>query len=407
MSGVTADTADFAGGVHGEKIPRGLPPSKSKYRERHLINPPCLCRNLPCPLKRADGEANGMNEETGHYHGGGPEPRGGEPHGGELRDSELRGPEPQDIAGEGDDIRMKQLLEAGAHFGHQKSYWNPKMKPHIFGVRNGVHIIDLQKTVELFKVAYGFAVDITSRGGTVLFVGTKQQASGIIKEESERCGMPYVNLRWLGGTLTNFGTIRSRLEYLESLRKDEEENRTDMLPYKEAVKLRKEAAKLSGLIGGLTTMKRLPEAVFIVDTHKESNAFKEAVKLGIPVIGLVDTNCDPSGVDYIIPTNDDAMRAIKLFTSKIADACIEGVAAYKETVKDLPVEETRDKEDGPIVEKRVHVFRKFGGEEEDTDGEMAERPAPGRQPEREPLPGQEPSFGRRPSPGREPSGREE
>ena len=294
-----------------------------------------------------------MSEETGHYQG--------------ASDTE-----PQDAGGRGDDIRMKQLLEAGAHFGHQKSYWNPKMKPHIFDVRGGVHIINLQKTVELFKTAYRFVSNLTSKGGVVLFVGTKQQASGIIKEEGERCGMPYVNIRWLGGTLTNFGTIRSRLQYLESLQKDEEENRMEMLPYKEAVKLRKEAAKLTGLIGGLASMKRLPDAIFIVDTHKESNAFKEARKLGIPVIGLVDTNCDPTGVDYIIPTNDDAMRAIKLFTSRIADACVEGTAAYAETVKDLPEDEVREKageDEGPIVEKRVHVFRKFGGEEEETDEE--------------------------------------
>ena len=321
-----------------------------------------------------------MSEETEHY-------------------EEPGGAETQEAPEEGDEIRMKRLLEAGAHFGHQKSYWNPKMKPHIFGVRNGVHIIDLQKTVELFKVAYRFAVELTSKGGIVLFVGTKQQASGIIKEESERCGMPYVNLRWLGGTLTNFGTIRSRLLYLEELRKNEEEKKMDMLPYKEAVKLRKQAAKLSGLIGGLASMKRLPDAVFIVDTHKESNAFKEAVKLGIPVIGLVDTNCDPTGVEYIIPTNDDAMRAIKLFTSKIADACAEGAAVYAETVKDLPEEEAREKtgqEDGPIVEKRVHVFRKFGGEEEEEDeprsaaagkepesGGAAEKPEPAAAAEKE------------------------
>ena len=274
-----------------------------------------------------------------------------------------------------DELRMKQLLEAGAHFGHQKSYWNPKMKPHIFGVRNGVHIIDLQKTVQLFKAAYDYVLELTSKGGVVLFVGTKQQASGIIKEESERCGMPYVNVRWLGGTLTNFSTIRSRIQYMESLRNLEEENKMEMLPNREAIKLRKEAAKLNGLIGGIASMKRLPDAVFIVDTHKESNAFKEARKLAIPIVGLVDTNCDPTGVDYVIPTNDDAMRAIKLFTSKIADACAEGAAAYAETVKDLPEEQRREKQeetDGPIVEKRVYVFKKFGEEEEDASMEAAE-----------------------------------
>lgn len=271
-------------------------------------------------------------------------------------------------SGANEELSMKQLLEAGAHFGHQKSYWNPKMKDHIFDVRNGVHIINLQKTVDLFKTAYEFIFDLTSKGGTVLFVGTKQQARGIIKEESERCGMPYVNLRWLGGTLTNFSTIRSRLQYMEMLRKLEEENKMDLLPNKEAVKLRKEEAKLSNLIGGISSMRRLPDAVFIVDTNKEINAFREAKKLGIPIVGLVDTNCDPTETDYVIPTNDDAMRAIKLFTSKIAEACVEGAKIYAETVKEIPEEQRREQEEetgGPIVEKKVYVFKKFG-EDEDT-----------------------------------------
>ncbi len=269
-----------------------------------------------------------------------------------------------------EDLSMKQLLEAGAHFGHQKSYWNPKMKSHIFGVRNGVHIIDLQRTVKLFKVAYNFVFNLTSKGGTVLFVGTKQQARGIIKEESERCSMPYVNVRWLGGTLTNFSTIRSRLQYMDSLKKLEEENKMELLPNKEAIKLRKEMAKLSSLIGGLPSMKRLPEAMFIIDTNKEINAFKEAKKLGISVVGLVDTNCDPSEVDYVIPTNDDAMKAIKLFTSKIAEACIEGTKIYAETIKDMPEEKIREQieeTDGPVVEKKMYVFKKFGEDEEDSE----------------------------------------
>jgi len=225
----------------------------------------------------------------------------------------------QEIENGGEYLNMKQLLEAGAHFGHQKSYWNPKMKSHIFGVRNGVHIIDLQKTVELFKIAYKFVFELTSKGGTVLFVGTKQQARGIIREESEKCAMPYVNVRWLGGTLTNFGTIRSRLQYMDMLKKLEEENKMELLPKKEVTKLRKEKEKLSSLLGGLVSIKKLPSAIFIVDTNKEINAFREARKLGIPIVGLVDTNCDPSEIDYVIPTNDDAMRAIKLFTSKIAE----------------------------------------------------------------------------------------
>ncbi|QMU56614.1 MAG: 30S ribosomal protein S2 [Candidatus Mycalebacterium zealandia] len=265
------------------------------------------------------------------------------------------------------ELNMKQLLEAGAHFGHQKSYWNPKMKNHIFDVRNGVHIINLQKTVDLFRVAYQFVFELTSKGGIVLFVGTKQQARGIIKEESQRCSMPFVNVRWLGGALTNFSTIRSRLQYMEMLRKLEEENKMDLLPNKEAVKLRKEEAKLSSIIGGIASMKRLPDAVFIVDTNKEQNAFKEAKKLGIPIVGLVDTNCDPTGIDYVIPTNDDAMRAIKLFASKIADACVEGAQIYAETVKDIPEEQLREQKkemEGPIVEKKVYVFKKFGEDEE-------------------------------------------
>lgn len=287
--------------------------------------------------------------------------------------------ETQEIQSGGEELKMKQLLEAGAHFGHQKSYRNPKMEPYIFDVRNGVHIIDLQKTVELFKVAYEFIFSLISKGGVILFVGTKQQASGIIKEEAERCSMPYVNMRWLGGTLTNFSTIRSRLQYMESLRQLEEEKKIDLLPNKEAIRLRKEEAKLSGLLGGLCSMKKLPDAVLIVDTHKEVNAFKEAKKLGIPIVGLVDTNCDPTGVDYIIPTNDDAMRAIKLFASKVADACVEGAKAYAETVKDMPEDQRREQEeetDGPIVEKKMYVFRKFGEEEEDEGGEKAAASAP-------------------------------
>ncbi len=280
----------------------------------------------------------------------------------------------QEIQSGNEDLNMKQLLESGAHFGHQKSYWNPKMKSYIFGIRNGVHIIDLQKTVELFRFAYNFVTNLTSKGGTLLFVGTKQQARGIVKEESVRCAMPYVNVRWLGGTLTNFNTIRSRLQYMESLRKLEEENKIDLLPNKEAIKLRKEEAKLSSLIGGLSAMKRLPDAVFIVDTQKELNALKEAKKLNIPVVGLVDTNCDPTGIDYVIPTNDDAMRAIKLFISKIADACIEGSKAYADMVKDMPEEQRREEEketDGPIVEKKMYVFKKFGEDEEEEDRKVA------------------------------------
>jgi small subunit ribosomal protein S2 len=221
-------------------------------------------------------------------------------------------------------INMKELLEAGVHFGHQTRRWNPKMKAYIFGARNGIHIIDLQKTVSLFATANDFIVNTVSDGYAVLFVGTKKQAHESIVEEAERCGMFYVVNRWLGGTLTNFQTIRKsvgRLKELESMKNDGTLSRYTK---KEALKMEKDLVKLEKALGGIKDMDELPGAVFIVDPKKENIAVKESKKLGIPIIAIGDTNCDPDEVDYIIPGNDDAIRAIRLICSKIADACIEG-----------------------------------------------------------------------------------
>jgi len=223
-------------------------------------------------------------------------------------------------------IQMKQLLEAGVHFGHQTKRWNPKMRPYIFGARNGIYIIDLQKTVALFETAYQFVADTTAEGGSVLFVGTKRQAQDSIAEESGRGGQFYVNQRWLGGTLTNWKTIRQGVERLHSLQRMEEDGTLEQRPKKEALSLRRERGKLERNLSGISKMNRLPEALFIVDVRKEHIALKEANKLAIPVVAVVDTNCDPQGVDYVIPGNDDAIRAIRLFSQKIADACLEGLA---------------------------------------------------------------------------------
>ncbi|UCF56895.1 MAG: 30S ribosomal protein S2 [Deltaproteobacteria bacterium] len=230
-------------------------------------------------------------------------------------------------------INMKELLEAGVHFGHQTRRWNPKMKPYIFGARNGIHIIDLQKTVSLFGAANDFIVRTVSDGYSLLFIGTKKQAHESIVEESERCGMFYVVNRWLGGTLTNFQTIRKsigRLKELESMKNDGTISRYTK---KEALKMEKELVKLEKALGGIKDMDELPGAVFIVDPKKENIAVKEARKLGVPVIAIGDTNCDPDEIDYIIPGNDDAIRAIRLICSKIADACIEGHDLAEERLK--------------------------------------------------------------------------
>ncbi len=260
-------------------------------------------------------------------------------------------------------ISMKQLLEAGVHFGHQISHWNPKMKEYIFGSRNGIHIIDLQQTVGLFKKSYNFVRDVVANGGEVLFVGTKKQAQGIIAEETTRSGMPYVNTRWLGGTLTNFHTIRSRVDYLLELKKLEEEGQMERLPKKEAKGLKREIQKLELLLGGIVSMKRIPNVLYIVDTRKEHIAVHEARRLGIPIVAVVDTNSDPADADYVIPSNDDAIRAIKLFTSRIADACVEGKHAYEQKLQAGEVVRKRD-EGQVIVERKVFVFKEFGEEPE-------------------------------------------
>jgi small subunit ribosomal protein S2 len=221
-------------------------------------------------------------------------------------------------------VSMKQLLEAGVHFGHQTRRWNPKMAKYIFTERNGIYIIDLQKTVKMMEQAYNFVRELAANGGTILFVGTKKQAQEAVKEEALRSDMFYVNHRWLGGTLTNFSTIRKRIERLHELERMEEDGTFDVLPKKEVVLLRKEKAKLEKFLGGIKNMKKLPDAVFIIDPRKERIAVSEARKLGIPIVAIVDTNCDPDEVDYVIPGNDDAIRAVRLFTSKIADAILEG-----------------------------------------------------------------------------------
>ena len=221
-------------------------------------------------------------------------------------------------------VSIKQLLEAGVHFGHHTRRWNPKMAEYIFTERNGIYFIDLQKMIKKFEEAYKFARDIASDGGTILFVGTKKQAADAIREEAERCGMYYVNVRWLGGMLTNYKTIRMSINRLASLEKMQEDGTFDMLPKKEVASLQKEMANLERNLGGIKNMDRLPSAIFIVDPRKEHNAVLEAKKLGIPVIAIVDTNCDPDDADYVIPGNDDAIRAIRLISSVIANAVIEG-----------------------------------------------------------------------------------
>lgn len=221
-------------------------------------------------------------------------------------------------------VSMKELLEAGVHFGHQTRRWNPKMATYIFTERNGIYIVDLQKTVRKMEEAYNFIRDLAAEGKEILFVGTKKQAQEAIEYEAQRCGMFYVNQRWLGGMLTNFKTIRTRIDELHRLNQMEEDGSFDILPKKEVIKLRLERDKLERNLGGIKGMKRLPAAIYVVDPRKERIAIAEARKLGIPIIAIVDTNCDPDEVDYVIPGNDDAIRAFKLITSKIADAVLEG-----------------------------------------------------------------------------------
>ncbi len=221
-------------------------------------------------------------------------------------------------------VSMKQLLEAGVHFGHQTRRWNPKMAPYIYTERNGIYIVDLQKTVKKLEEAYNFVLDLAKNGQSILFVGTKKQAQEAIKEEAARCGQYYVNARWLGGMLTNFKTMRGRVERLNQLKKMQEEGTFDMLPKKEVMKHLGEIAKLEKYLGGVKDMKKLPGAIFIIDTRKERNAIAEAHKLNIPVVAIADTNCDPDEIDYPIPGNDDAIRAIRLIASVMANAVLEG-----------------------------------------------------------------------------------
>src|SRR5512145_626922 len=232
------------------------------------------------------------------------------------------------VASTGTAISMKQLLEAGVHFGHQTKRWNPKMKPYIFGARNGIYIIDLQKTVGLARNALRFVSEAVGKGGSVLFVGTKKQAQDAIKEESVRAGQYSVTNRWLGGTLTNFKTVKQGIDRLKTIEKMAADGTYERLPKKEVAQLEREREKLEKNLGGIKDLSRLPSALFVVDTKKEHIAVHEANRLGIPVVAVVDTNCDPEGIDYVIPGNDDAIRSIRLFTGKIAEACLEGKARY-------------------------------------------------------------------------------
>jgi small subunit ribosomal protein S2 len=285
-------------------------------------------------------------------------------------------------------ISMKELLEAGVHFGHQTRRWNPKMKPYIFGSRNGIHIIDLQKTVKLFNEAYEFVTRTVGEGYSILFIGTKKQARDSIVEESERCGMFYVVNRWLGGTLTNFQTIRNSINRLKELDAMFKDGSIGRYTKKEALKLEKEMRKLEKNLGGIKNMDELPGAVFMVDPKKEYIAVKEVKKLGIPLVAIADTNCDPDEIDYIIPGNDDAIRAIRLICAKVADATIEGHKMAEERLRaqeelkteqvEEPAEEPKEKPEGAPDQKTpeiIFVPRKGEteeGEDEEDDDEFAE-----------------------------------
>ena len=257
------------------------------------------------------------------------------------------------------EISMKLLLEAGVHFGHQTRKWNPKMKPYIFGARNGIYIIDLQNTAKLLKDAYNFVVRTVSEGGTVLFVGTKKQAQDSIVEEAERCGMYYVNNRWLGGTLTNFQTIKKRINRVKELEEMKRDGSFSRYTKKETIRMEKELAKLETNLGGIKDMDETPSALFVVDTRKEAIALNEGKRLGIPIIAIVDTNGDPEDIDYLIPGNDDAIRSIRLVSSIIADACIEGhnereakLRAEEELeAKEVAVERIEEEEVRPTQEE--------------------------------------------------------
>jgi small subunit ribosomal protein S2 len=241
------------------------------------------------------------------------------------------------------EVSMKQLLEAGVHFGHQTSRWNPKMKPYIFGARNGIYIIDLQQTVKLFRDAYGYIRDLVADGGVLMFVGTKKQAQDAVREEADRCGALYVNNRWLGGMLTNFQTIKASIDRLKRFEEIlEDPKMAEALTKKEMLGIRRERDKLLTSMGGIKNMKRLPDAMFVIDPKKEEIAVREANRLAIPVVAVVDTNCDPDLIDWKIPGNDDAIRAIRLFTAAIADAVLEGKALAEERDRGKGVEEEQE-----------------------------------------------------------------
>lgn len=258
-------------------------------------------------------------------------------------------------------INMKQLLEAGVHFGHQTRRWNPKMKPYIFGARNGIHIIDLQKTVRLIRIAYDFIVRTVADGYPLLFVGTKKQGHESVVEESERCGMFYVVNRWLGGTLTNFQTIKKSIARLKDLEQMKEDGSINRYTKKEILKMDKELFKLERNLGGIKNMDELPGAVFVVDPKREKIAVREARKLGIPVIAIADSNCDPDDIDFIIPGNDDAIRAIRLICSKVADAAIEGHALAEQRLREEDV--LRKEQEAAAAEEAVEVSESIEGEE--------------------------------------------
>ncbi|HUT55309.1 MAG TPA: 30S ribosomal protein S2 [bacterium] len=280
-------------------------------------------------------------------------------------------------------ITMKQLLEAGVHFGHQTKRWNPKMKPYIYGARNGIYIVDLQKTVKLFKTAYQFVVDLVAAGEEIIFIGTKRQAADTVQEEAERAGMHFVNNRWLGGTLTNFKTIRTSVERLRRIEAMAAEGKLDILSKKDVLKIQRIYTKLEKNLGGIKNMERLPGALFVIDPKRERIAVLEANKMAIPVVAVVDTNCDPDLVDYVIPGNDDAIRAIRLFASKMADACLEGKEMHQKLLRTepeameaamlagAPAAEAEEKK-GPVVDRLSELLSEEMGEEEEEPEEDAE-----------------------------------
>ncbi len=275
-------------------------------------------------------------------------------------------------------VTMKEMLEAGVHFGHETKRWDPKMKSYIYGARNGIYIIDLQKTVLLFKEAYNFIRDVVAQGEFILFVGTKKQAQDSIYEEATRCNMFYVNRRWLGGMLTNFRTVKKSIDQLNKLEVMKNDDIYALLPKKEVLQLEKQRKRLEKALGGIKNMDRLPGAIFVVDLKKERIAVSEARKLGIPSVGIVDTNCDPDEIDYAIPGNDDAIRAIRLFSSKIADAVIEGRQLYEKTLQEeAPEEEVEAGEAAPVDTETPPMEEKEEEAIVDSPSEPKEKPEEG------------------------------